>query len=190
MIGNGGELIDGYGFYGIKSPAGVQIRAYVDDRRDPVEFVALRVPAGPDSMTAAKKTLEGLGLRPRGAYTMVSPPTQEYMPTLPPGNILYAGADPKASAQVLLAPAPEEAKKPLFELPRGTQVMMDENEKLSIGFLDAEEKPDTPISTVQGSKLVILAPAADVSSARSGSDWGIASRGSAAIELRSATSVD
>jgi len=67
---------------------------------------------------------------------------------------------------------------------------MDENEKLSIGFLDAEEKPDTPISTVQGSKLVILAPAADVSSARSGSDWGIASRGSAAIELRSATSVD
>jgi len=95
IISTGSTMVDGYGYFGLISPGGVQVRAYVDDRRDPVELIAL---VGNDSdKEAAQKSLEKLGLKPRGAYKMVSPQTQNYMPTLPGENQLYA--EPRAGVQ-------------------------------------------------------------------------------------------
>lgn len=158
VIASGGQLIDGYGYYGIRSPAGVQIRAYVDDRRDPVEFVALAANRG--ELAAAGRSLEALGLRPRSPYQNVSPATQEYMPALPDGNMLYAGGDAKQAVQLLLLPVVEEAPKSfLQQLPRGPSLVINSDSRPEFDVLEQKEEAETPISEVRAS-LTVLVPAA------------------------------
>lgn len=162
VVSTGGKLIDGYGYYGIQSPAGVQVRAYVDDRRDPVEFVALAVPAG--KMDAESQYLQQLGLEPRGSYQLVTPPMQEWMPLLPDGNLLFAGGDPKQTVQVLLIPEPQESKPNLWEslqeqLGRGPSLLINADNSLGVDILDSKEKATLPISDVQNPQLTIYGPA-------------------------------
>jgi len=165
VMANGGELIDGYGYYGLRSPAGVDIRAYVEDRRDPVELVALAAEPG-EGFAVASRSLEALGLQPKGPYALVSPEMQAYMPELPQGNVLYAGTvgpGDQQSVQVLLLPTVKEGPKSLLDLlPRGTSIVIDENEKYSLDLLEKQEKPETTFSQVQGTRLAVLAPAGDV----------------------------
>eukprot|EP00448_Togula_jolla_P001506 CAMPEP_0170599514 /NCGR_PEP_ID=MMETSP0224-20130122/16836_1 /TAXON_ID=285029 /ORGANISM="Togula jolla, Strain CCCM 725" /LENGTH=464 /DNA_ID=CAMNT_0010924167 /DNA_START=17 /DNA_END=1411 /DNA_ORIENTATION=+ len=152
----GGELVDGYGYYGLKSPAGVQIRGYVDDRRDPVEFVALVADSAPDALLASAKQLESLGLEPRGPYKLVSPITQEYMPTLPVGSVLYGSGDAKQSTQILLQPATVEQQRSIFEFM--PTLVVEEDQRLSIGMKESPDTPQAIYSEAQDPRLVVLAP--------------------------------
>eukprot|EP00446_Apocalathium_sp_SHHI-4_P090539 CAMPEP_0177437466 /NCGR_PEP_ID=MMETSP0369-20130122/2216_1 /TAXON_ID=447022 ORGANISM="Scrippsiella hangoei-like, Strain SHHI-4" /NCGR_SAMPLE_ID=MMETSP0369 /ASSEMBLY_ACC=CAM_ASM_000364 /LENGTH=495 /DNA_ID=CAMNT_0018908927 /DNA_START=51 /DNA_END=1538 /DNA_ORIENTATION=+ len=159
VIASGGVLIDGYGYYDIRSPGGIEVRAYIDDRRDPVEFVALAVNEGED-MAAVGKELEAFGLKPSGPYQMVSPVTQSYMPKLPDGNVLYGGGDPKLQAQVLVVPIAKPKQKSFFELlPRGASIVMDDQGRPTVDILEQEDEVTTPISLVQGPpRLTVLFP--------------------------------
>jgi len=170
----GGQLLNGYGFFELRSPAGVIIRAYIDDRRDPVEFVAL---TAEDKMAAGQR-LEAVGLRPRGQYKLTSPLTQENMPRLPPDNALYAGGDPQKSVQVLLLPltegggpseaegkedgprrAPEarDSSAEVVSRPLYQAVLDDLAGRPSRGEEpEAMERPYTPLSSAQGSCLVVF----------------------------------
>lgn len=166
---SGGELIDGYGYYGLKSPGGVEVRAYVDDRRDPFEFVALAAPEG-SGFSAADAQLRALGLKPRGAYQLVSPETQEYMPPLPPGSTLYAGScDPRQSAQVLLEPIAGKKESGLFGIPRGPTIVTSEEGALSLGMLEQPEEGVAPISTAGSPTLSVVSPASAAALPLSGS---------------------
>lgn len=147
----GGLLLDGYGFYEVRSPAGVLVRAYIDDRRDPVEFVALAA----DDIKETGRQLEIMGLRPRGAYVPVSI-TQANMPDLPQGGIMYAGADPKKSPGILVLPLTERQ----FQRKEASSVTLgqDGNPQGNANALD-EERPEaayTPLSYAQSPKVVIL----------------------------------
>ncbi|CAE8584552.1 unnamed protein product [Polarella glacialis] len=187
VLDSGGELVDGYGYYGVKSPAGVQIRAYVEDRRDPVEFVAMVAPAG--SMETTSRFLEGQGLQRRGSYELVSKTMQEYMPLLPQGNILFGNGDPKLTVQVLLLPALED-KKPdgnpftalMAQFGRGPTILMNENSQLEVGILDEKETAVESVSTVKSPRLTIYAAAGAISG--SAKQDTVGSAGDIQIQLR------
>jgi len=160
VTASGGVLVDGYGYYALKSPAGVQVRAYVDDRRDPVEFVALAVPRA--KLQAESQALQKLGLEVRGKYQQPSPVTQAYMPPLPQGNLLLGSGDPKKTVQVLLLPEEGDVKSPLDKLQdqigRGLTMFLNQDGSTDVGILESEEEATVPISEVDGSKLTILGP--------------------------------
>lgn len=169
VIASGGELIDGYGYYGVKSPGGVEVRAYVDDRRDPFEFVALAAPEG-SGFSAADAQLRALGLKPRGAYQLVCPETQEYMPPLPSGSTLYSGGyDPRQSVQVLLQPIARTKETGLFGFLRGPTIVTSEEGALSLGMLEQPEQAVAPISTAGSPILSILSQASATASPAPGS---------------------
>jgi len=161
VIASGGELIDGYGYYGIRSPAGVDVRAYVDDRRDPVELVALAAAEG-EGVEAVCRGLEALGLKSNGPYELVSPETQGYMPEIPPGNMLYSGTvggGPKQTVQVLVLPVLKRVEKSLLDqLPRGATLIAEPDGKYNLGALEREEAPETTISQLQRASIVVLSP--------------------------------
>ena len=64
VVSTGGQVVDGYGYYGVQSPAGVLVRAYVEDRRDPMELIALAVE--PEKLQETSESLKKLGLEARG----------------------------------------------------------------------------------------------------------------------------
>lgn len=141
----GGILLDGYGFYELRSPAGVIIRAYIDDRRDPVEFVAL----ASDDAQATARELELMGLTPRGSYRRVSV-TQSEMPRLPAGGVLYGGIDPKQTPQILVLPFTERPSPPPVDNAAAPAESQPDEDRL--------EAPYTPLSYANNPKVVILGP--------------------------------
>lgn len=157
VIASGGELLDGYGYYGLKSPGGVEVRAYVDDRRDPFEMVVMV--AEPGEMAAAQAQLAGLGLEARGEYKQVSPVTQQYMPTVPPGSVLYGFGDAKDRAQVLVvSKAQKKAKSFTSWIPKSGSLSLSETGAPEVDVIDQDEELELPVSTVTGLKLTVLAP--------------------------------
>lgn len=192
VVGNGGELVDGYGYYGIRSPSGIDVRAYVDDRRDPVEFVALAANEGAGTQALDRK-LRDLGLEPRGAYQLVSPVTQAYMPTLPDGNCLYAGSvagDAKQKVQVLVLPIAKPVEKNFFDklkdsLPKRMALVQDEEERYSLGFVEAE-KPEVTFSSVQKASLAVVGPSGTQAGGGSQAVGTATASGAFTFELRSA----
>ena len=167
IISTGGELIDGYGYYCVKSPAGVVVRAYVEDRRDPVEFIALSV--DPKDFAEVSRSLQDAGLEERGPYKLVSPEMQAYMPELPAGNVLFGSGDPRMNVQVLLLP---DAKEPVSKgglegimkgFGRGPTLVINEDNSYGVGMLDELERPLVPESGATGPELTIYGPEQGVS---------------------------
>eukprot|EP00403_Amphidinium_massartii_P043363 CAMPEP_0178443146 /NCGR_PEP_ID=MMETSP0689_2-20121128/38682_1 /TAXON_ID=160604 /ORGANISM="Amphidinium massartii, Strain CS-259" /LENGTH=474 /DNA_ID=CAMNT_0020067019 /DNA_START=49 /DNA_END=1470 /DNA_ORIENTATION=- len=155
VVGSGGEILDSYGYNEVKSPTGVVVRTYVEDRRDPVEFLAFGVPAGP-AFEEAKAQLEKLGFKNSGSYQKVSPDMQAYMPDLVPGTVFYTGGDPTESPQLVLQPVGGSAAKKSgggFKLPT---LIQDENETFSLAF-EEEEEVTVPIS-VPRAQVVVAVP--------------------------------
>eukprot|EP00931_Biecheleriopsis_adriatica_P050607 TRINITY_DN29315_c0_g1_i1.p1 TRINITY_DN29315_c0_g1~~TRINITY_DN29315_c0_g1_i1.p1 ORF type:complete len:499 (+),score=118.18 TRINITY_DN29315_c0_g1_i1:22-1518(+) len=197
VMASGGKLIDGYGYYGVQSPSGVQVRAYVDDRRDPVELVALAVPAG-SSVEAESRALQQLGLKERGAYQLVSPTMQAYMPPLPEGNVLLGSGDPKNNVQVLLVPEAKEeqssAASNLFaglkeQFGRGPAAVVNTDGSIDVGILPEEEKVSVPISEVQAPQLTIFGPAGSPAMERS-QDTTAGNGNEIRVNLRSISKAD
>ena len=155
VVSTGGAVIDGYGYYGVQSPAGVQVRAYVEDRRDPIELVALAVE--PEMLEQSKDFLKQLGLEERGPYKLVSPAMQAYMPPLPEGNLLFGSGDPKLNTQVLLLPelGAKESGNIFQGLGRGPTLLINEDSSYGVGFLDETEKPQVPLSLAKHPSLTI-----------------------------------
>ena len=161
VVSTGGQLIDGYGYYGVQSPAGVMVRAYVEDRRDPIEFVALSVES--ESFAEVSKNLEAAGLQARGPYKLVSPEMQAYMPQLPEGNMLFGSGDPSKNVQVLLVPEVREAADKdkggmLAAFGRGPTLVMNEDSSFGVGLLDDLERPLVPQSLASRPELTIYGP--------------------------------
>lgn len=169
----GGVFLDSYGYFQLQSPAGVVVRVYIDDRRDPVEFVALAAPPG-EIFEAVSRDLESLGLRPRGSYESVSPVTQEFMPRLPSPNRLYAGGEKASlSAQLLLLPLIRE-QPTLYRTPQtlrtdsgsmsSASLMGTALQGLRLGGGEEEEeevvfeRPYSPLSKVGHIELVLYGP--------------------------------
>ena len=156
VISTGGAVIDGYGYYGVQSPAGVLVRAYVEDRRDPMELVALAVE--PEKFQETSDSLKKLGLQARGPYKLVSPEMQAYMPPLPDGNMLFGSDDPNLNVQVLLLPELRQPKKsgnPLESLGRGPTLLINEDNSWGVGILDDLERPLVPLSLARNPRLTI-----------------------------------
>ena len=167
VVGTGGQLIDGYGYYGVQSPAGVMVRAYVEDRRDPIELIALSVE--PDEFAEVSKNLQEAGLEERGPYKLVSPEMQAYMPQLPDGNMLFGRGDPSKNVQVLLLP---DAKEPVDkgglaglvkEFGRGPTLVVNEDSSVGVGLLDELERPLVPQSLASRPELTIYGPEKGIS---------------------------
>eukprot|EP00439_Symbiodinium_sp_Y106_P084102 s2122_g24.t3 len=162
VVSTGGQLIDGYGYYAVQSPAGVMVRAYVEDRRDPVELIALSVE--PEAFEEASKSLQDAGLEARGAYKLVSPEMQAYMPELPPGNMLFGSGDARQNVQVLLLPDVKESTEAggvaglVKELGRGPTLVVNEDSSVGVGMLDAAERPQVPQSLAKSPELTIYGP--------------------------------
>ena len=161
VVSTGGQLIDGYGYYAVQSPAGVTVRAYVEDRRDPVEFIALSVE--PEAFEEVSKSLQDAGLEARGAYKLVSPEMQAYMPELPPGNMLFGSGDARQNVQVLLLPDVKDSTDSgigglVKELGRGPTLVVNEDSSVGVGMLDAAERPQVPQSLAKSPELTIYGP--------------------------------
>jgi len=174
LLNSGGEAIDLYGYWDVKSPSGVRVRAYIDDRRDPIELVGLvSGKVGSSQWDEARHDLETIGLHSNGPYVKRSPTTQSYMPDLPEKSELFAvkGGDPANVTQVLLLPPQEPKEKPLFSLPRLPVLVQNQDQGYEIGTLDDDDEPTLPISSTQGAQLVVAAPSASESTL--GSDAGI-----------------
>lgn len=167
----GGELADTQGYFEAKSPSGIVVRAYIDDRRDPVELVAVAVEQGRD-LQLFRKELEQLGLQSQASYKMRSPVTQGEMPTLPSPNILYGSGDTALSTQLLILPLVPEETINYFSSPQTPQELglvpesPIETLKGVFGRGKAEEqepvKPYSPISSAQHVDLIVYAPSRDV----------------------------
>lgn len=164
ILDYGGEMLDEYGFYEVQSPAGVIVRAYVDDRRDPVELVAVAAGQGDGDLELMRERLERLGFAARGPYRQVSPVTQAYMPELPPGNMLYSGGNPKEAVQVLLLPSsPKGEKAPDGRDPLDASsyvVIKGSDSRTTFEMLPDRERPGTPISRTKHARLITFAPPA------------------------------
>jgi len=166
----GGELFDTQGYFEVKSPAGILVRAYIDDRRDPVELVALAAKQG-KALELCMTELEQLGLKSQASYKMRSPVTQSEMPTLPSPNILYGNGDSALSTQLLLLPlVPEEtinyflSPQTLDELglvPESPIEML--KGVFGLGKVEEQElpKPYSPISGAGHVDLIVYAPSRD-----------------------------
>jgi len=171
----GGELGDTQGYFEVKSPAGILVRAYIDDRRDPVELVALAVEQG-NALKLCMKELEQLGLQSRASYRMRSPVTQGEMPTLPSPNILYGSGDSALSTQLLLLPLVPEETINYFSSPQTLDALglvpesPVETLKGVLGLGKAEEqelvKPYSPISSAEHVDLIVYTPSRDVAPRR------------------------
>ena len=96
----GGEILSGYGWLRIRSPGGVDVRAYVGRRRDPVELVALRDDGPPGGGGVA--FYRGLGMAERP----VPVPEDLFSPSPPEGSRLLCFGDEAAETGLLLL-APE-----------------------------------------------------------------------------------
>ena len=156
VIASGGVLVDGYGYYAVQSPAGVLVRAYVEDRRDPVELVAVAV----ENMQEASSFLQKLGLEARGPYKLVSPEMQAYMPPLPETNMLLGSGDPTLNTQVLLLPEEKEkAQSGFLGMGRGPALVINEDGSYGAGMLDEVERPLVPLSMAPSPKLTIYGTA-------------------------------
>ena len=156
VVSSGGAVVDGYGYYGVQSPAGVQVRAYVEDRRDPIELVALAVE--PNKFEETRDFLKKLGLEERGPYKLVSPEMQAYMPPLPEGNLLFGSGDPKLNVQVLLLPEIQQQKESgnlLQGLGRGPTLLINEDSSWGVGLLDETERPLVPLSLARRPVLTL-----------------------------------
>lgn len=115
----GGEILSGYGWLRIRSPGGVDVRAYVGRRRDPVEFAALRCDdpgrggAGLDGAAGAMGSpleanaayYRGLGMEERE----VPAPEDLFTPTPPEGSRLLCFGDTARETGLLLLPPGNEA---------------------------------------------------------------------------------
>eukprot|EP00438_Fugacium_kawagutii_P030751 Skav217083 [mRNA] locus=scaffold1308:119877:120758:- [translate_table: standard] len=159
VVSSGGVVVDGYGYYGVQSPAGVLVRAYVEDRRDPVELVALAVE--PEKMEETTDSFKKLGLEARGPYRLVSPEMQAYMPPLPDGNMLLGSGDPSLNVQVLLLPElrqPKPSGNPLESLGRGPTLLINEDSSWGVGILDELERPLVPLSFARNPRLTVYGP--------------------------------
>lgn len=167
----GGELADTQGYFEVKSPAGIVVRAYIDDRRDPVELVAVAVKQGRD-LKLFMNELEQLGLQSQASYKMRSPVTQAEMPMLPSPNILYGKGDSALSTQLLLLPLVPEETINYFSSPQTPEELglvpesPIETLKGVLGLGKAEEqelvKPYSPISSAEHVDLIVYAPSRDV----------------------------
>ena len=156
VVSTGGQVVDGYGYYGVQSPAGVLVRAYVEDRRDPMELVALAVE--PEKLQETSESLKKLGLEARGPYKLVSPEMQAYMPPLPEGNVLFGSGDPTLNVQVLLLPElrqPKPSGNPLESLGRGPTLVVNEDSSWGVGILDDLERPMVPLSLARSPRLTV-----------------------------------
>ena len=157
VVSSGGAVVDGYGYYGVQSPSGVQVRAYVEDRRDPIELVALSVEPG--RFEDAAQALKKLGLEERGPYKLVSPEMQAYMPPLPEQNRLFGSGDPTLNVQVLLlADVQKKSGGILDELGRGPTLVVNEDSSWGVGILDQEERPLVPLSLARNPSLTVYGP--------------------------------
>jgi len=167
----GGEDLGGYGYYYMKSPSGIVVRAYVGDRRDPVEFVVLTADA--ENYAPVRKQLEALGLEAADGYSRAN----EYMPRLPYPNKTFVGGDPDFFTQVLLLPF--QAEQPtLYNTSQSLDKVLSND--------DADEmveKPFSPVSTAQGVRLVTFAPKAQVPKREAGTTTG---RAGVTFEVRPA----
>jgi len=166
----GGELSDTQGYFEVKSPAGILVRAYIDDRRDPVELVALAVEQG-KALKLCMNELEQLGLQSQASYKMHSSVTQGEMPTLPSPNILYGSGDAALSTQLLLLPLVPEATINYFSSPQTLDELGLVPESpietlkgvFGLGKADEQElvKPYSPISSADHVDLIVYAPSRD-----------------------------
>lgn len=157
VVSSGGAVVDGYGYYGLQSPSGVQVRAYVEDRRDPIELVVLSVE--PENFEDAAKDLKKLGLEERGPYKLVSPEMQAYMPPLPEQNRLFGSGDPSLNVQVLLlADLQKPAGGILDSLGRGPTLVVNEDSSWGVGILDQAERPLVPLSLARNPSLTVYGP--------------------------------
>ena len=100
---SGGDLLYGFGFFDMRSPAGIPVRGQVATRRDPLEVVALNV----KNVREAEKALVA-----KFGYVAAKPlDTNKYAPKSPPGSRLLAFSSPTKTLGILLQPSRETLRR-------------------------------------------------------------------------------
>ena len=106
----GGEILSGYGWLRMRSPGGVDVRAYVGRRRDPVEFVALREDSPRGGTGGGDLLGEGVAFYRRLGMAERPVPVPEDLFTPPPpegSRLLCFGDEATETGLLLLAPGTE-----------------------------------------------------------------------------------
>jgi len=95
----GGEFLYGFGYFDLRTPNGVPIRAYVGKRRDPFELIAINSVDPKGLASFHKKPPLGLSEAKR------IPSFNDYIPNPPRGSVLLSAAnDVRNSLGILLQP--------------------------------------------------------------------------------------